>query len=162
MVISQKSSTNSQTFLDRAKTTALNRWKLETLTGLLGYKSLKHHQAESEKNQEAENAAARRAAWGESGVAKGDDMGDQIILGDNVHPTPIVMPSQGSGLGKVLIGAALAAGLMGIPAAGIIGYGLSKVLEKSPSNTTTNTTTGDNLDIGLGRIEDLLPASPGP
>ena len=150
MVTSTASSVNSPTFEERVKRTALNRWKLETLTGLLGYRSLKHHQQESEKNQEAENAAGRRAAWGDCGVNNADsDMGD-TILGD-VTTTHHHQAPASSGIGKALVGAAIAAGLIGIPAAGIIGYGVSQLMAAKPAATT-----GDNtLDIGLGRFEDL-------
>ena len=60
-------------------------------------------------------------------------------------------PAQSSGLGKAFVGAAIAAGMIGIPAAGIIGYGISQLMAAKPTETT-----GDNtLDIGLGRFEDL-------
>lgn len=85
-----------------------------------------------------------------------EDMG-HTILGDVTNPTPIVIHStqpQSNGLGKVLAGAAIAAGLMGIPTAGVIGYGVSQLMERKPVPATTEDTS---LDVGLGHIEDLLP-----
>ena len=111
------------------------------------------------KQLDAEGVAVRKRLFGADSEAteKADSMGDNIILGDNTHPTPIVIshqPQQSSGtLGKVLVGAALAAGLIGIPAAGVIGYGLSKLNDKPEASSNEDT----SLDIGLGRIEDLLP-----
>jgi len=82
------------------------------------------------------------------------------ILGDVTNPTPIVIhsqPQQSSGtLTKVLAGAAIAAGLMGIPAAGIIGYGVSQWAAGKTENKPV-ATEDTSLDIGLGKFEDLLP-----
>jgi hypothetical protein len=71
-------------------------------------------------------------------------------------------PQQSSGLGKVLAGAAIAAGLLGIPAAGVIGYGVSQWAAKTDSKPIGNPNAQEDtsLDIGLGRFEDLLPADP--
>ena len=140
------------------KLAALSRWKLEALAGLRGYRALKHHQSETEKNQSAENAMVRSKVWGATEVPQSEEdtaMGDHIILGNNTHPTPVIFNQ--SGVGKVLAGAALAAGLIGIPAAGLIGYGLSKILDKP---ATVPQSEDNNLDIGLGRLEDLFPPVP--
>jgi hypothetical protein len=144
---------------------ALSRWKIETLTGLLGMRSLQHHQAETEKNIAAENRHVRKTAWGETEEQPaGNDMGN-TILGDNVlHPTPIVINGQqGSGLGKVLAGAAVGAALLAVPVAGIAGYALHQLINK-PTPTAPQLapqpTSDDSLDIGLGRFSDLLPKTP--
>ncbi len=140
-----------------AERMALRRWNLEALTGVLGYRMLDKHRQRLDKNIEAEDAAVRKKLWGstESNPTAGDEMGDQIVLGNLTHPTPIIMPQQQSGsIGKVLAGAAIAAGLMGIPAAGVIGFGLSKILEQKPATASPSEDT--SLDIGLGRFEDLL------
>jgi hypothetical protein len=147
----------SQSFEERAKRTALNRWKLETLTGLLGLRSLKAHQSQSEANAAAENAHARKSVWGSEVPVKDETEMGHTILGDVTNPTPIVIHSQqqGSGIGKALVGAAIAAGLIGIPAAGIIGYGVSQLIDRKPVATEDN-----SLDVGLGHIGDLIPAVP--
>jgi len=103
----------------------------------------------SERNQEAENNYVRKKVWGDAEVAKSeDDMGD-TILGD-VTTTHHHQAPAASGIGKALMGAVIAAGLIGIPAAGLIGYGVSQLRDRAPAATDDNT-----LDIGLGRIEDL-------
>jgi len=151
------SSGQSPEFTAKAMKTALGRWKLETLTGLLGYKALKHHQSENEKNITAENAAVRSGVWGAKEVKTEDEMGDHIILGDSIHPTPIIMqqaPAQKSSgtLGKVLAGAAAGAALVGIPGAGVAGYFLNQMLSKpAPSQPSSD----DTVDIGLLRFDDL-------
>lgn len=105
------------------------------------------------KQLDAEGVAVRKKLFGVDDKAE-DEMGDSIVLGDNTHPTPIIINGQQSSgtLGKVLAGAAIAAGLMGIPAAGIIGYGVSQLLDRKPVPTEDT-----SLDVGLGHIEDLLP-----
>jgi hypothetical protein len=144
--------------LAKAMTAGLNRWKLETLTGLLGFRALEHHQSETQKNIEAENKRVRQQLWNDEPAAS-QDMPQQghTILGDYNPPQVIVTGQpQSSGVGKVLAGAAIAVGLLGIPAAGVIGYGLSKVLDKSPPEASVE---DNSLDVGLGRFEDLLRAS---
>lgn len=132
------------------------RGRLNLWAGAITNQSLQGHAKRQAKNQEAEDSFVRRQAWvGEQGATAVEDMG-HTILGDVTNPTPIVINSQpqSNGLGKVLVGAALAAGLMGIPAAGLVGFGISKLMDKPASETDDNT-----LDIGLGRVEDLLPAA---
>ena len=72
---------------------------------------------------------------------------DSPVTTTHHHPAP----AQSSGIGKAVVGAALAVGFMGIPAAGIGGYFLSQLMDKTPAATTDDNT----LDIGLGRFEDL-------
>jgi hypothetical protein len=134
----------------------LNRWKLESLTGLFGIQAMQKHQQETERNMEAENRHVRKSLWGYDEPPKEEDMHTQTILGDVTHPTPIVISQpqqQSSGLGKVLAGAAIAAGLLGIPAAGVAGYLLSKSMDKPGANQPTEDNT---VDIGLRRIGDLI------
>jgi hypothetical protein len=155
--MSEQSLPKSPELIDRARKAGLARWKLETLTGLLGVRSLQHHQRESEKNQAAENRAARIGLWGsKERFEESDDMGGHTILGDVTHPTPVIIAGQqqqGSGLGKVLAGAALAAGLIGIPGAGLAGYFLSKLTDKPAA---TQPGTDDTVDIGLKRFSELV------
>lgn len=149
--------------VEKAKQAALNRWKIEALTGLMGYRALQHHQAESQRNMAAENRHVRTNVWGETPEQAeqpaGEDMGGHTILGDSIttHPTPLVI-SQGSdsGVGKLLAGAAIAAAVIGIPGAGIAGYFASKLADKPAATAPApQSTTDDSLDIGLGRFSDL-------
>jgi hypothetical protein len=139
---------------------ALSRWKLETLTGLLGTRSLQHHQQETEKNIRAENQCIRKQLWGETSEPDGSEgeMG-HTVLGDYHSPQPIVIGNQssGSGLAKVLAG--LAIGTL-IPTAGIGGFAISKLLERPTPRSETPVDrpkefTDESLDIGLMRFEDL-------
>ena len=125
----------------------------------MGQRFLNSHQRRTSRQLDAENEAVQRKMLGADSGAKAEEMGDHIILGDNTHPTPIVInqqPQQSSGtLTKVLAGAAIAAGLMGVPAAGIIGYGVSQwAAQKTESKPVATEDT--SLDIGLGKLEDLL------
>jgi hypothetical protein len=142
--------------VDQVRKSALSRWKLETLTGLLGIKALQSHQAETEKNVQAENQRIRKDLWGYQEPQEGEDVNSQTILGDVTHPTPIIINGQqSSGLGKLLAGAALGATLLGIPAAGIGGYLASQLLK--PATTETTAPEDQTLDLGLLRFEDLEP-----
>ncbi len=150
-------SSEPQQILNKAMTAGLNRWKIETLTGLLGFRSLQHHQSESEKNLEAENKRVRQQLWGDE---SSEEMAQQghTILGD-YNPPQVIMAGghQSSGtMIKVIAGAAIAAGLIGIPAAGVIGYAASQLMDRKSAPVLTQ---DNSLDVGLGHIEDLLPAS---
>jgi len=132
---------------------AVSRWKLEALTGLLGVKALQAHQAESQKNIQAENQRIRKDLWGYQEPQEGEDVNSQTILGDVTHPTPIIIngqqPSQSGGVLKTL--AILAAGAL-IPGAGIGGYLASQWLNQKPVATETE---DKSLDLGLLKFEDL-------
>ena len=129
---------------------------METLTGLMGIKALQSHQAETEKNVQAENQRIRKDLWGYQEPKEGEDVNSQTILGDVTHPTPIIINGQqSSGLGKVLAGAALGATLLGIPAAGAGAYFASQLLK--PTTTETTAPEDQTLDLGLLRFEDLEP-----
>jgi len=129
---------------------AVSRWKLEALTGLLGIKALQTHQAESQKNMQAENQRIRKELWGYDEPPVSDEM-NQTILGDVTHPTPIVINGQqSSGIGKVLAG--LAIGAL-IPAAGLGGYLLNQSQPQKPAESTPIET--ETVDLGLLRLEDL-------
>lgn len=109
-----------------------------------------------------------RSKFGGNGVGKnaktqdGDGMGN-TVLGDVTYPTPIVVnqqPAQQSGsLSKVLAGAAIAASVLGIPGAGIIGYLLSQQQSPPPVVQSANPNTDTSVNIGLGHIGDLFPKS---
>lgn len=147
------SSETQSNLIDRARKAGLSRWKLETLTGLLGYRALAQHQSETAKNMAVENRHVRKQLWGDDGAeqAEGEDMGGHTILGDVTHPTPIVIGQQsGSGIGKLLAGLAL--GTL-IPAAGVGGFLASQLMRPAPP--VTQPTEDETVDIGLGRITDL-------
>ena len=137
--------------VDQVRKSALSRWKLETLTGLMGIKALQSHQAETEKNVQAENQRIRKDLWGYQEPQEGEDVNSQTILGDVTHPTPIIINGQqSSGALKTL--AILAAGAL-IPGAGIAGYFASQLLK--PTTTETTAPEDQTLDLGLLRFEDL-------
>jgi hypothetical protein len=137
--------------VDQVRKSALSRWKLETLTGLMGIKALQSHQAETEKNVQAENQRIRKDLWGYQEPKEGEDVNSQTILGDVTHPTPIIINGQqSSGALKTL--AILAAGAL-IPGAGIAGYFASQLLK--PTTTETTAPEDQTLDLGLIRFEDL-------
>lgn len=138
------------------------RGKIKLWSGVIGNQSLQKHVQRQAKNQEAEDSYVRRKAWEDQPgmqTATGEDMG-HTILGDVTNPTPIVINSQpqGSGIGKVLAGAAIAAGLIGIPGAGIAGYAISQMLNRPEAVTPAPTSPNTTVDIGLGRFEDLFPS----
>lgn len=142
--------------LNKVAKAGLSRWKLETLTGLLGIRSLQNHQAETEKNVAAENRHVRKSVWGDDGTnSESEDMHSQTILGDVTHPTPIVIQGQqSSGIGKVLAGAALGAAMIGMPLAGVGGYLAMQHLQK-PAPEIQPPTESETVNLGLLRVEDL-------
>ena len=147
------SATSSETspIVNRVMKAAVSRWKLEALTGLVGIKALQSHQAETQKNIQAENQRIRKDLWGYQEPQEGEDVNSQTILGDVTHPTPIIINGQqSSGALKTL--AILAAGAL-IPGAGIAGYFASQLLK--PTTTETTAPEDQTLDLGLLRFEDL-------
>jgi hypothetical protein len=147
------SATSSETLpiVNRVMKSAVSRWKLEALTGLLGIKALQSHQAETEKNVQAENQRIRKDLWGYQEPKEGEDVNSQTILGDVTHPTPIIINGQQSS-GALKTIAILAAGAL-IPGAGIAGYFASQLLK--PTTTETTAPEDQTLDLGLLRFEDL-------
>lgn len=136
---------------------AVSRWKLEALTGLLGVKALQAHQAESQKNMQAENQRIRKDLWGYQEPEEGEDVNSQTILGDVTHPTPIIINGQQQQSGGVLKTLAiLAAGAL-IPGAGIGGYLASQWLNQKHVATETE---DKSLDLGLLKFEDLKQQEP--
>lgn len=106
----------------------LKRGRMELLTSLLGYQSLKAHSVRQQKNLEAEDRSARASlGWSDSlettePIEDGDsEMGD-TILGDVNHPAPVVVQKAAGVL------APLAMTLLGasVPGAAIGGYILSQ------------------------------------
>ena len=125
--------------------------------------SLMNHQAETQKNQAAENAFVRKKVWGsdessDSQSGEADDMGGgNIVLGDVQYPTPIVVgqsqQSSGSGLLKAVALTALGAA---VPAAGLAGYAISEFMKDKPPIVEPIDNGQQDFSIGLGQIEDYL------
>lgn len=150
---------------------ALNRWKIETLTGLLGIDSLEKQAQMSQANQEAENKWARKQVWGETETQaespkENEDMRGHI-LGDITYPTPIVVnnpPQQQpqSPKSQLLPALALAAATM-LPAtgaaAGVIGYLLARQPAQPPAQVQPvqpQPQQYEEFNLGLGRLEDFI------
>lgn len=146
---------NSETPSPPYSGVVLDHWgkmaKLKQWAGAEAMESLQDHQEETMRNVRAENAAVRRQ-WG-----KGEEAGEEAdvrttILGDNVHPTPIVMqspPSPGMGTGAAVLAALLGAS---VPAAGVAGYVASQYLKPNVVAPVQGGQT--DVNIGLGRIQD--------
>lgn len=101
---------------------AVGMGKIKRLLGVTAAQHLVATAAAQRRNQAAEDRAARKALWGDTGMGvEEDEMGD-IYLGDVDNSKR----SQGMG--------ALAAALLGasIPAAGIAGYALSQLATLPP------------------------------
>lgn len=148
------------TIRQKAEKAALNRWKLETLTGLLGIQSLQKHAATKAADREAESRWAREKLWGSKEIADADqgsqaDDVNTTILGDVTHPAPIIMnqPPASNPLLPVALAAMAAVGVPGLLGAGVIaGYLLSpKAPKVEPVEFNDET-----LRIGLGKIEDYV------
>lgn len=109
-------------------------------------------------NQEAENRKVRRDVWGSDlEVPMDDDMGDQTILGDVTHPTPIVIAGNQSGGSDLLKGLAIAALGAAIPGAAIAGYFVSQAMKDQSPIVAPNNPDGQNdFSVGLGKITDYL------
>jgi hypothetical protein len=136
---------------------ALSRWKLETLTGLLGINALQQHQSESHKNQQAENQHVRKSVWGSEVASQSDDDDMRnIVLGDVNHPTPVVIAPQQQSNG--LLPLAIAAALLAPPVMGVAGLAAGYYMLQKPEATApiAQEFEDGSIKIGLGRIEDYI------
>lgn len=132
--------------------------KLEVLTSLMGFRAVDNHRKAGERNRAAEDAAVRRAAWGDAGgdtVSEDDDMG-HTILGDINYPAPVAYPPQKQS--SVLPMLAMAALGATIPAAGIGGFLLHQYL-KPDQPAAVAPGDDESVNLGLGRVEDYLSAN---
>ena len=169
---SPQSSTNSQ---ESPQTEAAHKtvsyWekmgKLNLWSGILGVHQLRDNHVAHMKNREAEDAHVRKTVWGseETGDEEPDDMGN-TILGDVTYPAPVIVPQQPttqpqqSNVAPMLAGMALGASLLGLPAAGILGYMLAQP-DSTPEPAVESVEFADeSVSIGLGRIEDYLKDQP--
>lgn len=125
------SAQSSETFSERVQRAALNRWKLETWTKMLGVRSLDRAQKMSERNQEAENRRIRQQLWGNDGGSdEGDEMGGNTYLGDVTTPAPVIVAGGGNNSLGPLLAAAL--GALG-PAGAVGGFFLNQMLQQQPA-----------------------------
>ena len=148
---------------------ALSRWKIETLTGLLGIESLEKQSQMSHANQEAENKWARKQVWGETETqAESPKENEEMrghILGDVTYPTPIVVnnpqPQPQPQKSQLLPALALAAATM-LPATGAaaaIGYLLARQPTQPPAQiqpAQQQPQQYEEFNLGLGRLEDFI------
>ena len=145
---STKSST--RTFLEGARKIGLKRGRMEMLTSLLGYQTLKKHSQRQQKNLEAEEKSVRANAWG--ATEAGDEMpGDNTVLGDVFHTTA---PREKNGLLPLITGLAIGAATVGVPAVGAGGYFLSQLLDKQ--DVVVPDSTDETVNLGLGKLDELL------
>ena len=114
---------------------------------------------------QAENQKVRKEVWGYKEPEQGDDMASSTtILGDNIvqHPAPVVTQQPSSGLGKVVAAAAITAGVLGVPLAGIGGYLLNEHLNKKeqvvPVAPIQQAQDKEDVDLGLLKLSDLINA----
>lgn len=120
------------------------------------------HEAESQKNQQAEGAYVRRTLWGAREDEGGEEAGEmrQTIVGDVTNPTPVVIqaPQQSNTLGTIAaIVAAMATG-------GILGPTVLSALKptapvaqpmQQPQGYTDST-----ISVGLGKLENYESLMP--
>lgn len=167
------SAQSSEAFSERVQRAALNRWKLETWTKMLGVRSLDRAQKMSERNQEAENRRIRQQLWGNDGGSdEGDEMGGNTYLGDVTTPAPVIVAGGGnSSLGPLL---AAALGALG-PAGAVGGFFLNQMLQQHPAAQVAPATNErpatvqketvikePEMVFELLQESDLLPPLPAP
>lgn len=167
------SATSSETFSERVGKAALNRWKLETWTKMLGVRSLDRAQKMSERNQEAENRKVRQQLWGNDGGSdEGDEMGGNTYLGDVTTPAPVIVAGGGNNSLGPLLAAAL--GALG-PAGAVGGFFLNQMLQQQPAAQVAPAATErpatvqketvikePEMVFELLQESDLLPPLPAP
>jgi len=154
-------SSETQPIRQQVRKAALGRWKLETLTALMGIEALQAHKDRQKRNLEAEERHVRRKLWGETeaDTMKGEDMGNQTILGDYHSPQPVVIQPQSSGSGILVPILCAALGTLG-PAGAVGGYLLSRWASQVPAQQTTapapperiTETIRETISIDLGKI----------
>lgn len=120
------------------------------------------HEAESQKNQQAEGAYVRRTLWGAREDEGGEEAGEmrQTIVGDVTNPTPVVIqaPQQSNTLGTIAaIVAAMATG-------GILGPTVLTALKPAAPQAQPmqepQSYTDSTVNIGLGKLENYESLKP--
>ena len=106
------------------------------MTGILGMQRMRWEDRQHRKNREAEEAHARRVAWG-AGEMNDDDMGDQIQIGDTQNHFHNGAP-RGSGLAKTILSCGLAAAGLGLGmTVPILAWNMTKQPSAEGSDTDT-------------------------
>ena len=135
---------------------------LTTLARQAAVESLMDHEAESQKNQQAEGAFVRRTLWGAKEDEVSEEPGEmrQTIVGDVTNPTPVVIqaPQQSNTLGTIAaIVAAMATG-------GILGPTVLTALKPAAPQAQPmqepQSYTDSTVNIGLGKLENYESLKP--
>ena len=122
-----------------------------------------NHEAESQKNQQAEGAFVRRTLWGaedEEQPEESDQM-RQTIVGDVTNPTPVVIApqQQSSNLGTIAaIVAAMATG--GILGSQYLGKQALELVQPQQQQQQPVTFEDSTVSVGLGKLEDYESLKP--
>jgi hypothetical protein len=126
--------------------------RLNLLSGVIGANNLKRETDSHHKNREAEESYVRRTVWGsEEAETPEDESMRDTVLGDIIHPTPIIYPPKQSSIMPALLGTLVGAG---IPLALLAGYMLSQPDDSKPPKFDD-----ESVNVGLGRIEDYFPSA---
>jgi len=136
---------------------------LTTLARQAAVESLMNHEAESQKNQQAEGAFVRRTLWGakDEEQAEESDQMRQTIVGDVTNPTPVVIaPQQQSNtLGTIAaIVAAMATG--GILGSQYLGKQALELVQPQQQPQQQAAYEDSTIRIGLGRLENYESLKP--
>lgn len=134
--------------------------RLHQLSRLLGIRKMERDDQEQHLNREAESKAARRQWIGDAADddKDADDMGNQTILGDVTNPTPIVVAGNQGGSDTLKTLAAMALGVL-VGGGGLAAGAAAAYLLNRPDTETPVVAPTEEPNIGLGRIEDYLPAA---
>lgn len=120
------------------------------------------HEAESQKNQQAEGAFVRRTLWGAKEDEVSEEPGEmrQTIVGDVTNPTPVVIqaPQQSNTVGTIAaIVAAMATG-------GILGPTVLSALKPTAPTAQPmqqpQSYTDSTISVGLGKLENYESLKP--
>lgn len=127
------------------------RGRLNLWSGVLAHQALAHNVEEARKNSEAESAHVRRTQWGETGgdTTEGADVMGTTILGDVQTQPPVIVTGGGTAGSFLKTAAALLLGAS-VPTAFAAGWLLNK--------PETVVEPGDDIRLGLGKLEDYLRA----
>jgi hypothetical protein len=127
------------------QTAANRREKTEAITRLAAANSLQRNLQREDRLAYETQKKAFQKTWGEA-VPEEDETVNNI-------DSPTTTTVNHNGAGKLATAAAIATG-MAIPVAGIGGYAIGQALNTAPEVIERVQETSQDVDIGLGRIED--------